>query len=93
MEDNNKQIEIEELTDILGGTSNETKEVKQFISEHFPNVKFGNKTILDSFFRSVGISEVHSFSNSPNIYYDMEGHKLTHKEVMSLLQRKADHRG
>lgn len=90
MEDN-KQIEIKDLDTISGGSSRETKEVMSFISEHFPNVKLGDKDSMDRFFKSIGISKVQSGPNIANSYYDLDGHRLTHEDVMKLLQRRADH--
>lgn len=81
MEDN-KEIKIEDLADVSGGTSQETKELLAFISQHFPHVKLEDKEAMQRFFRAVGLSTVQGSRNSSNVYYDLEDHRLTHDEVM-----------
>ena len=84
-----KQLEIDALEHVAGGTSKETKEEIWFIDRNFPDVQINNSRELRKFLNSIGISKVSSASDRPNIYYDLDGNVLTHEQFMRILKDAA----
>lgn len=84
-----KQLEMDALENVAGGTMQETKEEIWFIGRHFPDVRVSNSSELRKFLNSIGISKVSSASDRPNIYYDLDGNALTHEQFMQLLRDAA----
>ena len=90
MKNEQKELELKDLNNVVGGTKLEIKEAVVFIQKNFPDVKVGNAGELNAFLRSIGISKVVSNSAGANKYYDAEGNLMTHAEFMQLLR---DHAG
>ncbi len=90
MKNEQKELELKDLNNVVGGTKLEIKEAVVFIQKNFPDVKVGDARELNAFLRSIGISKVVSNSTGANKYYDAEGNLMTHAEFMQLLR---DHAG
>ncbi len=90
MKNEQKELELKDLNNVVGGTKLEIKEAVVFIQKNFPDVKVGDARELNAFLRSIGISKVVSNSTGANKYYDAEGNLMTHEEFMQLLR---DHAG
>ena len=81
-----KEMKIENLENITGGSGLERKEIIDFIKEHYPDVKTSSAKELKSFIESLGISNVEYHPNLPNIYYDKDGNELNHEQFMKILK-------
>lgn len=82
-----KEMKIENLENITGGSGLERKELIDFIKEYYPDVKTNNPLELSKFFKSVGIVDVIYHPNVPNIYKDVDGKELTQKQFIELLKK------
>ncbi len=90
MKNEQKELELKDLSNVVGGTKPEIKEAVVFIQKYFPDVKVGSAKELNAFLRSIGVSKVVNNSTGANKYYDAEGNLMTHEEFMQLLR---DHAG
>ena len=83
---NAKEIRIDDLEDITGGSGKEREEVLSFIKEYYPNVKTTSARELKTFLETLGITDVVYHPNLPNTYYDKDGNKLSHEQFMQILK-------
>ena len=83
---NKKEISIDNLEDITGGSGQQRDEILSFIKKYYPDVKTSSVKELKKFMESQGIVNVVYHPNCPNLYYDSEGNELTHEQFMQLLK-------
>ena len=92
MENKKKELDFEGLEIITGGTSEESKELMEFINKYYSDPKTGERPNHANVLRENGIVCVCSDNLARNTYVYEDGYRIKHEELMRRLRKRIEER-